>query len=271
MPNIFFRGTIGDTYLNLLKVKNLKNLSYNNYDFFRVSKHKINNNNLRYLSKLLGIDKKIQFINDKNFDERNLNKGDIYFEDSKISKFQVKENLFINNNNIKKNKNLVVGIQIDGGSHLGNFRFINQKWIKKLINKFQLLESYNLKFVILGNSNSKINFNNNISITNMSGKLTFNQWVNQILNLDFLISLEGLPIFLALSNKTPVYMVNQYLYEIDSSIHPSWKNLLETYNCNQEVFYKLKKRLIFYFKFKNVITPNIESRVVLEFFKYHYG
>jgi hypothetical protein len=60
-------------------------------------------------------------------------------------------------------------------------------------------------------------------------------------------------------------MINQYIDNLDNSIHPSWQKNLKTFNCNQMPFYKLKKKLMFYFKFKNVIKPSIKNKSIIDF------
>lgn len=270
MPKIFFRGTIGDTFLNLLKITNLNNINLNDYELIRVSKHQIKEDNLKHLTKIFKIDKKIQFIHNDDFLLNHISKDDIYFENSELSNFQSNKNLFLKSKVKSDPQLLKIGIQIDAGSHQGNYRYIDSIWIKKLINDMHNFDKKRFSFVILGNSKLDIYFDQKISIKNFSGQLSFKDWLKQISELNFLISLEGLPVFFALSNSIPVFMINQYLYKLDASIHLSWNKYLKVFNCNQIPFYKLKKKILYYFKFKNVIKPKVNTNQIMNFiFNFH--
>lgn len=152
-----------------------------------------------------------------------------------------------------------VGVQLRCGSLGRNFRGFTLKWLVKLSRKLKNLKT-TIHILGAGDGYEKselMQLDQIPNIRNWAGVTNFLEWLSLMKSMNTFISLEGFPAFFAMSQKVPTILYDQFIYGIENSIHPSWREKGIIIRTNRNVFTrKIRHWKIKYLKQKNLYSPH---------------
>ena len=132
-----------------------------------------------------------------------------------------------------------IGIQLHCGAEGANFRGFSLQWLEEIRRRFPL-EGFCVYLFGTGAACYQRTAIDDIcrkyGINNLVGKISFAKWLSYMKSMDIFISFEGFSAFFAMSQKVPTILYNQYIYGVNKSLHPVWKENNAVINLNSNIF-----------------------------------
>ena len=250
-------GTLGDCYVILrklqdyLKCKNLDERNcYVSYASDTIEHHSLIKEMFQELSYLNFSEEVLMFDDNTGlksiidqFSGEFLNHtwNGLVFESEKVQACDAKIDTFSQLGKQISSGAIKVGLQVHSGKKNKNEKVIHHSFVNKLVMQ---LKQYNFEVYLFGTDKSFVQkINNNDNLYDLVGELNFNNWLENLRDMNFLVTPEGFPLFYALDHNVQCIGFYEYNYIFDR-IPPHWRNNGIFYcSRNHTIYSRLNRRI----------------------------